>query len=100
MRECRNRSVRLEVIPRCEVLIGMELVRAAVKLIRAGFDLHVDGCAACHSLFGVERVSHDIDGLDGVSRWYVGHIGRQPWIGILSTVKTGVDRLIGLTIDV
>ena len=69
-----------------------------MELVRTRLDLNIDGGAPGHALFGIERVGHDVDFLNRIRRRHIGHVGGQPRVGILNTVNSRVDGLIGLPV--
>ena len=60
--------------------VGVELVEAAVIIVRSGLDRDADRRAARHSLLGVEAVGDDVHGLDRLGRRHVGDDVRQPGV--------------------
>ena len=68
----------LEEVPRLEVLVVMKLVGAAVDLIGAALGDQSNRRGARHTLLGIRRARGDIDGLDGLFRFHVAHMMREP----------------------
>src|SRR5262249_42518085 len=59
---------RIEKVLRIQLLISQEFERSAVQLVAAGLGGHVDHAAHCASVLGGERISLDLELLDGVDR--------------------------------
>ncbi len=81
------------IVDRLKIVIGIALEQNAVQIVRSRFDGDVDGRAACRTLFGVEGVGADADGLDGFGRRHIGDIDGQPRIRIHGAINA---RGVGL----
>ena len=92
--------ISLEVGTRLEKLAGVELMGAAMKVVRAGLDLHIDCGATSRALLGVKRISSDVDRFNGVRGRNISNVRRQPRIPILCAIKPRVVLLVGLTVNV
>jgi hypothetical protein len=65
-------------IPRLQVIVRVIGKRGAVKFVRTGLCHHGNRSAAGHSLFRVEVISRDINGLHRFLRRDIRRVMRQP----------------------
>ena len=73
---------RLEEVARLQVLVVVELERAAVDVVGARLRDHRDRRAARHALLGIERVGRDVHRFDRFRRRHIADVVRQPDVDV------------------